>query len=186
MHEGVGSVEDCRRMSTQRSQPAGAGAHQHRSRGASHAAMKAAGSTMLDATHSIPRWCYGDDLQGASNPGRNPVRHRIRHVAATWQLTPQHCQWIGFATAGVLAGLLQGIALRRSVRELKSAKSALQVRAALIASIPGKASVALLWAAVLTVAAMFAAIPTMLGFYAFFALGREVTAFPTLFALRAE
>lgn len=99
--------------------------------------------------------------------------------------------WGGFAAAGVFAGFLQGTALRRSASEFKSATSAFQVRAALMASIPGKASVVLLWVAVLTVAVMFfygatsATVPTMLGFYAVFALGREVAAFPTLFALRA-
>lgn len=94
--------------------------------------------------------------------------------------------WVGFATAGIFAGLLQGVALRRSSSELKSATSEFQVRAALMASIPSKASVLLLWVAVLTVAVMFfygamsATVPTMLGFYAVFALGREVAAFPTL------
>ncbi|MHA6820406.1 hypothetical protein ACQUKI_02465 [Ralstonia pseudosolanacearum] len=100
--------------------------------------------------------------------------------------------WVGFASAGVFAGLLQNVALRRSVRALKSATSAFQVRAALTASTPGKAAVVLLWMVALIMAAMFlygrkyATSPTILGFYAIFALGREITAFPALFALRAE
>lgn len=50
--------------------------------------------------------------------------------------------------------------------------------------------IALLWVAGMTIAAMFlygskyATIPTLPGFYAIFALGREVTAFPALLALR--
>ncbi|MHA6908878.1 hypothetical protein ACQUJS_10690 [Ralstonia pseudosolanacearum] len=98
--------------------------------------------------------------------------------------------WGGFASAGVCAGFLQSAALRRNVRALKVATSASQVRAALSTSIPGKAAIALLWAAGMAVAAMFlygskyATIPTLLGFYAIFSLGREVTAFPALLALR--
>ncbi len=50
-----------------------------------------------------------------------------------------------FFSAGALAGLLQNISLRRHAVQFQSAKSALQVRAALVSSVPGKVSVALLW-----------------------------------------
>lgn len=94
-----------------------------------------------------------------------------------------------FMVAGGVAGFLQNIALRRHARRFQSASSALQVRAALVSSVPGKASVALLWFAgvalilLLIYGGQYATIQTIIGAYASFSLIRDAAAFPALFAL---
>lgn len=97
-----------------------------------------------------------------------------------------------FMVAGGLAGLLQNIALRRHASQFQSASSALQVRAALVSSVPGKASVALLWLAgvalilLLINGGQYASIQTIVGAYASFSLVRDAAAFPALFVLRSK
>jgi hypothetical protein len=94
-----------------------------------------------------------------------------------------------FAFGGLLAGLFQYSALRRHGSQFQAADTALQVRAALISSAPGKASIALLWLAAFALVVLLvfggshATIQTIVGSYAAFALVREVTALPGLFAL---
>jgi len=99
----------------------------------------------------------------------------------------------GFAVAGVFAGFLQNIALRHHVNQFQSASSVVQVRAVLILSVPGKASVSILWIAAFALILLivydggrYATLQTMLGSYAAFSLARETVAFPALFALRSE
>lgn len=98
----------------------------------------------------------------------------------------------GFAAAGVFAGLLQHTALRRHASQFQTAGSALQVRAVLLSSVPGKASVALLWLAgfalvlLLVYGGQYATIQTIVGSYAGFSLAREAATLPALFALRNE
>jgi hypothetical protein len=97
-----------------------------------------------------------------------------------------------FMTAGTLAGLLQNIALRRHASRFQSANSARQVRAALVSSVPGKASVALLWFAgvalilLLVYGGQYATIQTIVGAYAAFSFVREASAYPALFILRGR
>lgn len=97
-----------------------------------------------------------------------------------------------FMAAGTLAGLLQSIALRRHASRFQSANSARQVRAALLSSVPGKASVALLWFAgvalilLLVYGGQYATIQTIVGAYATFSFVREAAAFPALFILRGR
>jgi len=97
-----------------------------------------------------------------------------------------------FVVAGSLAGLLQNIALRRHASQFQAASSALQVRAALVSSAPGKSSVALLWLAgvalilLLIYGGKIATIQTIVGAYASFSLVREAVAFPALFLLRGK
>jgi hypothetical protein len=96
-----------------------------------------------------------------------------------------------FIVAGAFAGFLQNIALRRHTSQFQSANSALQVRAVLVSSVPGKISVVLLWAVGLALILMlfyggqYATIQTVAGSYAVFSLVREGVAFQALFLLRA-
>jgi hypothetical protein len=94
-----------------------------------------------------------------------------------------------FMVAGAFAGLLQNIALRRHATQFQSANSALQVRAALVSSVPGKASVALLWLSGLSLILLLvnggqhSTIQTIVGAYATFSFVHEAAAFPALFVL---
>ncbi len=96
-----------------------------------------------------------------------------------------------FMVAGAFAGLLQNIALRRNVSQFQSASSAFQVRAVLVSSFPGKASVALLWLSGLALILLLvnggqhATIQTIVGAYATFSFARETAAFPALFVLQS-
>lgn len=96
-----------------------------------------------------------------------------------------------FVAMGAFAGLLQNIALRRHASQFKSASTALQVRAVLVSSVPGKISVALLWVVglaqilLLLNGGQYATIQTVVGSYAVFSLVREGVAFQALFLLGA-
>ena len=96
----------------------------------------------------------------------------------------------GFAIAGLLAGLLQASAMRRHSFKFQTAGTARQVRAALISSMPGKFSIALLWLTAFVLIAFlvhggeYANIQTAVGSYAAFCLVREIAALPALFVLR--
>lgn len=98
----------------------------------------------------------------------------------------------GFAATGLVAGLLQSIALRRYASQFQTAGSALQVLAVLVSSVPGKVSVALLWLActamllLIFYGGQYATIPAVIGSYAGFSLAREAASFSALFALQSE
>lgn len=95
-----------------------------------------------------------------------------------------------FSIAGLFAGLLQARSIYSHRSEFLSARTALQVRAALTSSVPGKASIALLWLASFALIALlihggeYATVQTIVGSYATFSLAREGAALPALFALR--
>ncbi len=95
-----------------------------------------------------------------------------------------------FAAIGLIAGVFQNLAIRRNPDLFRSANSALKVRAALVRSVHGKASVSLLWLSAIALILLlvygdqYATVQTMVGLYAIFSFAREAVAFPSLFVLQ--
>jgi hypothetical protein len=96
---------------------------------------------------------------------------------------------VAFAAAGIVAGMLQTRAPRGHRTSFRRAETALEVRHALVASVPGKLAVAMVWinAVALLVLVLsrreYANLQTVLGCYASFAFARECASLPGVFYL---
>jgi hypothetical protein len=92
--------------------------------------------------------------------------------------------FVAFGTAGIVAGLLQTRALLGHRSTFLRAETALEVRRALVASLPGKLAVAMVWIKGVALLVLvlsrgeYANLQTILGCYASFALARECASLP--------
>lgn len=95
-----------------------------------------------------------------------------------------------FAVGGAIAGFLQKKALNRDAQKFQNASTAREVRAVLISSVTGKASIMLLWLAGISLIFLIVlgrgsvSVQTVVGAYAVFSLAREIVALPALFNLK--
>ncbi len=97
--------------------------------------------------------------------------------------------FVAFGTAGIVAGMLQTRALLGRRTSFLRAETALEVRRALVATLPGKLAVAMVWVKAAALLALvlsqgeYANVQTILGCYAAFALARECASLPGVFGL---
>jgi hypothetical protein len=97
--------------------------------------------------------------------------------------------FVAFAAAGIVAGMLQTLALREHRASFRRAETALEVRRAFVASLPGKVGVAMVWITAVALLVLvlsrgeYENLQTVLGCYASFALARESASLPGVYYL---
>jgi hypothetical protein len=88
--------------------------------------------------------------------------------------------------------MLQGKAIRERSEQFRSASTARQVRAALVSSVDGRISIAILWlvgiglVVLLSQGNEYSSFQNVLGSYSAFALARELTSTPAIMRINEQ